>query len=830
MLSKISSKVAKWLGEEECFGVKQADSDVLKKAHDFLKYHSLSDLLIYEAYDAEYGVYMNRRSLGFVLEVGLFIGSDNRLENELGGLFKNILPPGSNIQFMLTALPKVGNALEEWQHRRAGHNELLAALAKQRVDFFANLTSSGTKPFRIRDLRCIVSFSVPSRQKGRLERAEISELKTRVKALFETRNIGVADIAPEEFISKLSDILNYDGSIEQSKLPWNEYQEIKEQIIEGNRHYELRKDALCSGGYEYRMYSVKRYPQAWYFSGMGNLLGDNLNDFLKIPCAFIMHYGIHITDSGFKKTAMMAKASRTESQAASPLGKWIPALRREAEEWHFVREQLEKDERIVRSNFQVMLIDESSNIAASEQILHTLYRSNGWEIMQDRFIVLPSFLSVLPMFWGDGMESDLSYFKKLRTTLSHEPVNLLPLQGESKGTYTPGMLLAGRRGQIQYWYPFDEGAGNSNYNVTVVGRSGSGKSVFMQELTTSILSLKGKAYVLDVGRSFEKQVKLFEGQFIEFSTTSELCLNPFSNIDDRDEESIQDSLSVLKPIIAMMAAPKAGTSDYEDSLIGKALAEVWKEFGKQAGMGEVARWFLRQEDEKDRRLGVMLFPYTEEGAYGRFFNGVANIDFSANFFVVELEELKSRPELQSVVVQILMLLITNDVILGGRKYHSALIFDEAWDLLRGKQGGQFIERLARTLRKYKGALVVGTQTLDDFYSSPGAEAAFMNSDWLCMLSQKKESIALLKKSGKFVVDDHMQRLLESVKSVPGEYAEIMIMASGSSGSISRLLLDPFSLVLYSTKAEEYSRVKDLQGQGLALGDAIAQVAKERYGG
>lgn len=76
----------------------------------------------------------------------------------------------------------------------------------------------------------------------------------------------------------------------------------------------------------------------------------------------------------------------------------------------------------------------------------------------------------------------------------------------------------------------------------------------------------------------------------------------------------------------------------------------------------------------------------------------------------------------------------------------------------------------------------------------------------------------------------MQRLLESVKSVHGEYAEIMIMASGSSGSISRLILDPFSLILYSTKAEEYSRVKDLQGQGLSLGDAIAQVAQERYGG
>ncbi len=63
---------------------------------------------------------------------------------------------------------------------------------------------------------------------------------------------------------------------------------------------------------------------------------------------------------------------------------------------------------------------------------------------------------------------------------------------------------------------FDNKGGNSN--VCVVGRSGSGKSVFMQDLVKSILDLGGNVYVLDVGRSFEKQVNCLGGQFIEFST------------------------------------------------------------------------------------------------------------------------------------------------------------------------------------------------------------------------------------------------------------------------------------------------------------------------
>ena len=103
----------------------------------------------------------------------------------------------------------------------------------------------------------------------------------------------------------------------------------------------------------------------------------------------------------------------------------------------------------------------------------------------------------------------------------------------------------------------------------------------------------------------------------------------------------------------------------------------------------------------------------------------------------------------------------------------------------------------------------------------------MNSDWLCMLSQKKESIARLLKTDKFKIDMYTQKILESVKTISGEYAEIMIM-SPNGGSIARLLLDPFSRVLYSTKPEEYARVKELEGLGSSLKEAIRQVAAERY--
>lgn len=82
------------------------------------------------------------------------------------------------------------------------------------------------------------------------------------------------------------------------------------------------------------------------------------------------------------------------------------------------------------------------------------------------------------------------------------------MQGEWIGTKSPGILLTGRRGRLLNRNPFDNKSGN--YNVSVVGRSGSGKSVFMQDLLLSGLRTGTKVFVLEVGRSFEKMADLLD--------------------------------------------------------------------------------------------------------------------------------------------------------------------------------------------------------------------------------------------------------------------------------------------------------------------------------
>jgi conjugal transfer ATP-binding protein TraC len=233
----------------------------------------------------------------------------------------------------------------------------------------------------------------------------------------------------------------------------------------------------------------------------------------------------------------------------------------------------------------------------------------------------------------------------------------------------------------------------------------------------------------------------------------------------------------------------------------------------------ISQWLTAHKDAKARDLGQMLFPYTDKGTYGRFFNGPSTVNFNSDLVVVELEELKERKDLQAVIVQMFVINIAGTMFTGDRKTPFHIVFDEAWDMLRGRQGGQFIETLARRLRKYRGSLVVGTQSVNDFFASAGAQAAFDNSDWMCFLSQKPESIVQLKKADRLHLSSHKEALLHSLRTKQGEYAEVMI--SGTSGyAVGRLLLDPYSSLLYSTKAEDYAAVKTLMAQEHSLEEAM----------
>ena len=199
---------------------------------------------------------------------------------------------------------------------------------------------------------------------------------------------------------------------------------------------------------------------------------------------------------------------------------------------------------------------------------------------------------------------------------------------------------------------------------------------------------------------------------------------------------------------------------------------------------------------------------------------------------MEFDDLREFPELGGVIMQMLAVQIVQQIYTGDRDQKFIILIDEAWYALENFPF--FLASMAKTVRKYNGALVLGTQSFEHFYgdgeSTGGlAETArrsvAQSCGWKLMLKQSPESCDALTKMR---VASGIINNISKLETVKGEYSEILIYESNKQYFISRLMLDRYAQVLYSSTPEVYSKVEKYKKQGMDTGSAVEQVMKEIY--
>lgn len=775
---------------------------------------ALSKLLPFESFDTEAGLFVNQHSVGFAIEAMPMVGGDDHHQKLLASMFDDFFFEGGSMQFLLLADHRIEPFLSWWA--KGTQEGISNKIAANRKAYFEEKETSA------RNFRLFISYSLPYKGNYAEEAEILSNLRQRMLKTFQTFT-RANGMGPQTFLETAGLMLNFKRSSELKRRRHNILEDLSTQLMMGGELC-IEKDCLLfDENTAFKSFYASDMPADWSPLAMQNLIGDPTRDNYRINFPFFLHYGVHFPKQSKAENTFNARSRLIENQGRSGyLLRMIPELANEMRECDSVRRELFQGAKFVWTQFSCGFWTHKNAICEAEQSLRNLFKANQFDLSENRYIHFPHLISILPTAWGE-MVADLKNMDVLKTTLSTECPMFIPIQGEWAGTPTPGMLFVGRRGQLFNWNPFDNKSGN--YNTIVSGRSGGGKSVFMQDMLLNGLRMGVRIYLLDVGRSYKKLCELVGGQEIEFSRTSNICLNPFSNIKIDDQEEKEVAFSMLKSLISCMAST-GNDEKYESSLIEIAIQRVWEKKGRTASITDVANALQEIDDEKAHVLSVMLTPYTKNGIYAKYFEGESNVNFTNPFVVIELEELKGKKDLQAVILQLFIMDIANRAFLGDRKTPFYICIDEAWDLLRAPQTGEFIETLARRLRKYQGALIVGTQRLEDFFSTPGAKAAFENSDWMCFLSQKQGSIQHLAESGKMPRIPGLIKAVESVVMLQGQYSEIVICDANSNYSIARLKLDPFSNLLYSTKAEDYTKIKELMEHGLSVSEAIEKILQE----
>lgn len=820
-LAKWGSKLATLVGDRTKFGSDDITSE--NNVGEQLDYHALSSLLHFDSYQPETTLYFNKKSKGFVLEAYPLLGANEESINILTSLITDVLPLETDLQFILWASPKIGETLDQFEANRSHSGELYAWLAKKRTDYLRNgafnsLTAQGS--YVIRDFRLFIVVS----QKRSVHDSEGHALLTlREDIISSLKSIQIPSVVlkVEELISVVTDILHPTSSVYPTRQSWNQYESLSQQVCDPESKVVVHKDRIeiqsLDEMWEARALTVKEYPQSMAQWKMMDAIGQLFNTSLQIPCPFVTTLNIRVIDHEKAVFNSQIKTMNKEKTARSPLAKWMPKISKEYEDWSFVQQRISEGDRLVKAYYQVVILAKANEANAAERKVRDLYRANGWRLKKTIYLQLQSYLAMLPMMMSEGLYNDLKLLGRLVTMTAFNAVNIAPLQGEWKGTKTPSLILPGRRGQIAVWNAFDNMEGN--YNVAIAAAPGKGKSVLMQENIVASLSAGDFVAAIDNGRSYEKTCKWLKGTYIEFNEATRISLNPFTFIKD-----FNSSLALLKPLFAAMAHPTTKSSDEEIAWLEKAAKAAWEEEGNDATISTVSNWLAKQSSDVCKNLSHLLYSYTGDGMYSRFFEGKSNINLDDQFVVLELQELKSKKDLEHIILLLLMYQISERMYTGSREQRKSCYIDEAWDLFGGDNEGsaKFIEVGFRTARKFNANFITSVQSVNDYYKNAATITCFENSDTKIILGQNTETIDQLKKTERLPIDPYSERLFKSLKKAD-DYSECIIK-SPSGLSVHRIILDPFTRILFSSKADEFNAVNQLHEQGYSLTEAIEMVA------
>ncbi len=823
-------------------------------AESFAKY------LSYQYFNSETELFSNDENIvGFMLQIYPIVGAKDNLLKNLNLFFNKDLPEDSFLQFLLVADHNISPILSDWQRARTSANSLLQKLTKARRDFLLKQSinfkvSDGRLP---RDFQIFISFSkkIATKSKfGSLGTLGDSDNELEAKSLKEIQDFK------SQFLSKLdafklsarvckaADLINLVRSLVQMKEPsmnietskHNIYNSLSQQILKRLEKIHLTKDAIISDrGFVTKTYHVAELPDEFSLQRMINLIGSSVSaSNIGINARFAISYTIASNLNAATQTALTTKGDRVIHAADQWYSRNNRDIKREAAEWRDINDLHKNGSQFLTENFQVMISAKADEIDSAEQNLISLYNIQDWKLEINKNLQLVSLLSMLPMQQPLYFQT-LKHFQLTKIVLSHEVVAKLPIHAEWKGVPMSGVLLLGRRGQLFNWNPFHR-ISSGNYNACLMAASGGGKSVFLQELATTMLAQDAKVFILDIGGSYANICELLGGEMVRFKNNANISLNPFASLCQTGDQSdatseieimslgkyrvARDSVIYAKSIVAAMCGVTGNS--LKEPIIEQAINKGIEKYGHDLDitkLSEVLANDFKKNEEIAGGLATSLFSYTTSGIYGRYFNGDGNISFKNQLTVFEFEEIKNDSLFLSVILQVIMMQIFMQVLCGDRKTKFMLVVDEAWMILG--HSAKFLSELARTVRKYNGSLVTCVQNFNDFQGSDDRKAILENSTWSLLLKQDEKGLSAFKTSEAF---KDIIPLIASVSLSPGKYAEILLHATDIE-VVGRLALDPYSQCLFSTDAADFRYLTEAKERGLSQDEAVEQLASQKYG-
>ncbi|MGZ9413313.1 Mbov_0397 family ICE element conjugal transfer ATPase [Mycoplasma sp. 480] len=297
-------------------------------------------------------------------------------------------------------------------------------------------------------------------------------------------------------------------------------------------------------------------------------------------------------------------------------------------------------------------------------------------------------------------------------------------------------LLGKNKKQSIIWDIWKRNFNHTNSNCIFFGTSGSGKTTTIKKIILdNYLKNNSSVIIIDPQREYQNFKNMFPISWLDLGT-GKTTINPLQMfvIDYKNiERSITNQIVFFINWIKILYPNLTEEKEY---ILIKALKEIYnnlnlkddivnfpiisdliikvKEINFDKNYKEI------YEKERIKLLEWLKINFENSGIYSSNYNGKTNLDLNSDFIIIDVKtftENSTKENSNAFFFMILNLIQTkiNDNFYKNKR-KSLVIFDEVHKFLDHKnlQTLDFIFDTAKTIRKFKGSLILSTQNPSDF--------------------------------------------------------------------------------------------------------------------
>lgn len=313
----------------------------------------------------------------------------------------------------------------------------------------------------------------------------------------------------------------------------------------------------------------------------------------------------------------------------------------------------------------------------------------------------------------------------------------------------------------------------NNSNMTVIGKSGSGKSTALKKIIRGNWARGAKVIVIDPEREYKDLCLKVGGDWIDCGSGQSGIINPLeARIGADDTDNYIDIAKHFQIFRTFIKYYFRDLSEYEGTILEGILKKAYNKKGINFDtdisklsptdypimtdlyneLNNEYQCTIKNYSREYKNSLEKLLSITKrmtDGADSILWNGISTIDAKSDFIVLDIHTLVDSDE-TVLKTQFFNILSWAWNLVSKSKQPIILVVDEAHLLIdpSNKDGIDFLKRTSKRIRKYNGSLIVSTQNMIDFTADEikrFGQVIVDNSAYIGIMAQGVKELEALEK-------------------------------------------------------------------------------------